>query len=176
MDNYLINQIKNMQGSLLGIGITSEKLKKAIKKNDKITLCNLLEENPKGLSKKKFGVLNKPRTVNIKKIKKVFRKKRTDNIICNMDTVKPFLKTFVRDSVYINKGKLYIYGDKELLKQAKEKYKRYTNDIKLKEEKGKYILIVNNENTKNNKIKDIGYWWKDTANSFIDMLTLILAN
>jgi len=176
MDNYLENQIKQMEGSLLGIGITSEKLKKAIEKNDKITICNLLEDSQKGLNKKKFNILNKPRTINIKKIKKVFRKKRVDNIICNLKTIKPFQKTFVRDSVYINKGKLYIYGDKDDLENIKEKYNRYTKEIQIKKERNNNILIVNNTNTKNNKLKDIGYWWKDTANSFLDFLTIILTN
>ena len=111
MIDYLQKQINNMEGSLLGIGITSDKLKKAIEKNDKITLCNLLEENTKKTKKKKFSVLNKPRTVNIKKIKKVFRKKRVDNIICNSKTIIPFQKTFVRDSVYINKN--YTFTEKK---------------------------------------------------------------
>ncbi len=176
MIDYLQKQINNMEGSLLGIGITSDKLKKAIEKNDKITLCNLLEENTKKTKKKKFSVLNKPRTVNIKKIKKVFRKKRVDNIICNSKTIIPFQKTFVRDSVYINKNKLYIYGKKEELETLKTKYNRYTKEVELKKEGNEYILIVNNKNTKNNKIKDIGYWWKDTGNSFLDFLTLILTN
>jgi len=121
MENYLLNQVKNMEGSLLGIGITSEKLKKAIQNNNKITICNLLEENTKGIGKKKFSILNKPRTINIKKIKKIFKKKRVDNIICNIDTIKKFQKTFIRDSVYINKNKLYIYGNKEDLENIKEK-------------------------------------------------------
>lgn len=176
MENYLEKQIKNMEGSLLGIGITSEKIKNAINKNDKITICNLLEENTKGIGKKKFSILNKPRTINIKKIKKIFRKKRVDNIICNIDTIKKFQKTFVRDSVYINKNKLYIFGDKEDLEIIKEKYERYTKDIELKKEGKEYILTINNENTKNNKLKDIGYWWIDTGNSFLDFLTLILTN
>ena len=176
MDNYLEKQIKNMSGSLLGIGITSEKLKNTINNNNKITICNLLEENSKSTNKKKFSILNKPRTINIKKIKKVFRKKRVDNIICNINTIKKFQKTFVRDSVYINKNKLYIFGDKQELETIKEKYERYTNEVELKKENKDYILIINNENTKNNKIKDIGYWWKDTATSFLDFLTLLLVN
>lgn len=176
MEIFLQNRIKNMTGSLLGIGITSEKLKNAITNNNKITLCNLLEDTPKGIGKKKFNIINKPRTINIKKIKKVFRKKRVDNIICNYNTIKQFQKTFVRDSVYINKGKLYIYGNKEDLENIKQKYERYTKDIELKNKNKDYILIINNENTKNNKIKDIVYWWIDTANSFIDFLTLILVN
>lgn len=176
MENYLLKEIKQMQGTLLGIGITSEKIKKAIENNKNITICNLLEKPEKQTNKKKLKIKNKTRTINIKKIKKTFRKKRIESIICNEEIITPFLKTFVRDSVYINKGKLYIYGKKQTLETIKEKYQRYTNDIQLIENKNSNILIINNKNTKNNKIKDIGYWWKDTATSFLDLLTLILTN
>jgi len=176
MENYLEKQIQKMHGTLLGIGISSEKIKKAIEENNNISICNLLEENTKGTKNKKFSILNKPRTINIKKIKKVFRKKRVDNIICDINVIKKYQKTFVKDSIYINKDKLYIYGDKNSLKEIKTKYQRYTTDIIL-EDKGKQsILIINNKNTKPNKIKDIGYWWLDTFNNFIEALTTILAN
>jgi len=176
MENYLENQIKNMNGSLLGIGLNSTKLKKAIEDNTNITICNLLEENEKGVNKKKFSILNKPRTINIKKIKKVFRKKRVDNIICNINTIIKYQKTFVRDSVYMNKYKIYIFGDKKSLKEIKNKYQRYTDNITLEDKGQQSVLIINTKEAKQNKIKDIAYWWLDTFNIFVDALTAILAN
>lgn len=175
MEKYLIKEIKQMEGSLLGIGLTSEKIKDAINKNDKILICNLLEENQKGKNSKLVAG-KKQRKVNIKKIRKTFRKKRTDNVICNLETVKKFLKTFVRDSVYINKGKLYIYGNKEEIENLKKKYERYTKDVEIITKEKQCILVVNNANTKTNKLKDMGYWWKDTGESFLDIMTMLLAN
>ena len=172
MEKFLLNEVKKMEGTLLGIGLVNEKIKTAISKNDKITICNILEENSKRKSKKLKA--NKTNiTVNIKKLRKTFHQKKTDNIICNLEVVEPYLKTFVRDSVYINRGKLYIYGKKEDLEKVKLKYMRYTDDIIINEEN---VLIVNNKNTKNNWFKDLGYWWKDTLDNLLDMLTLILAN
>ena len=176
MEKFIISQIKEMEGNLLGIGINNEKIKKAINKNNKINICNLLKKKKKGFGKHKLASNKHGRKVNIKKIKKVFRKKRVDNVICNLETVKPYLKTFVRDSVYINKGKLYIYGSFEDLNELTIKYQRYTKDIKIEKEGKVSILIVNNQNTKNNKLKDIGYWWADTFTAFVDFLTLILVN
>lgn len=176
MEKFLISEVKQMEGNLLGIGINSEKIKKAITNNNKITICNLLEEPSSGLKKHKLKSNKHGRKVNIKKIRKVFHKKRVDNIICNLETVKPYLKTFVRDSVYINKNKLYIYGNKKELETIIPRYQRYTKDIETKEEGQTTILIINNQNSKNNKLKDIGYWWLDTFNAFIDFLTLILVN
>lgn len=175
MEKYLIKEIKQMKGSLLGIGITSEKIKDAINKNDEILICNLLEETTK---RKNSNLVagKKQRKVNIKKLRKTFRKKRTDNVICNLETVKKFLKTFVRDSVYINKGKLYIYGDKEEIETLKKKYERYTKDIKIINKAKQSILVVNNTNTKNNKFKDICYWWQDFGQSTLEIITALLAN
>ncbi len=176
MEKFILKKIKTMQGSLLGIGIQSEKIKEAIQNNKNILTCYLLEESSSPLNKKKLKLKEKKRTINIKKIKKVFKKKRIDNIICSYQTIKPFLKTFVRDSVYINKGDLYIYGSKDDLYELKNKYQRYTTNIEIKEEKTTSVLIVNNQTTKNNRLKDIGYWWLDTGTAIADFLTMILVN
>ena len=176
MDEYLIKKIEKMEGSTVGIGINSQKIKNAIETNPKINIYHSLEASPKGINKKKFKMPSKLKKVNIKKIKKVFKKKRINNIICNYDTIKDFLKTFVRDSVYINKEKLYIYGKKTDLEPVINKYKRYTDKIELIEKKDQFLLIIDNTNTKNKKLEDIGYWWLDTINSLIDFLTIILAN
>ena len=173
MEN-LIEYIKKMDGSTVGIGIDNEKIKNAIQNNDNIKTCYLLEEGP-SFSKKKFKIFEKSKTVNIKKIKKVFKKKRIENLICNYKTIKPFLKTFVRDSVFINKGKLYIYMEEDY-EEIISKYKRYTNDIKIEKNKKQTLLIINNQNTVNKKTKDIKYWWKDTLNNIADVLTNILVN
>lgn len=175
MEKFLIQEIRQMQGSLIGFGITSEKMKQEIQDNDKINTCYLLDSTS-GFNKKKMKIFSKGKTINIKKIKKVFKKKRIDNIISNYETIKPFLKTFVRDSVYINKNKLYIYGTKEDYEDLIQKYKRYTDNIVVKKEKDYFIIIIDNKDTTNNKIKDIIYWWKDTFSSIADFLTLILVN
>ncbi len=178
--DFIIKEIKKMNGKFLGIGITSEKVKNEIISNNKLSFYELLEEpknklfNPKKLRKNNQKKIHKK--VNIKKIKKRYKKKKIDYIICNFHTISKFTKTFVRDSIYINKGYLYIYGTKEQLLSIKEKYLRYTNDIKLKKDKDIYVLIVNNTNTKNHKLKDIAYWWKDTITNILDFLTVLLVN
>ena len=117
MEKFILNEIKKMEGTLLGIGLHNEKFLSAIKKNKKIIICNFLNEPKKGFKKKKFQVNERSRTVNIKKLRKIFHRKKTDNIICNLKVIKPFLKSFVKDSVYINRKTLYIYGNKnEILK------------------------------------------------------------
>ena len=171
----LIEYVNKMQGTTVGIGINNEKIKSAIEKNKNIKTCYLLEETS-SFNKKKMKIFEKSKTVNIKKIKKVFKKKRIENLICNYKTISPFLKTFVRNSVFINKGKSYIYGKKENYDELINKYKRYTDDIKIEKNSDEFLIVINNQNTVNKKTKDIKYWWQDTLNNIADLLTNILVN
>lgn len=175
MEKFFVKEIRKMQGSLIAFGLTNDILKQEIEKNNNINTCYLLDSTS-NFNKKKLTIFNRGKTVNIKKIKRVFKKKRIDNVIANYQTIKPFLKTFIRDSVYINKNKLYIYGAEEDYEDLIQRYKRYTSEIEVKKEKDYFIIIIDNNNTTNNKIKDIIYWWKDTFTSIADFLTVILVN
>lgn len=177
MEEEIIKEIKRMSGSLLGIGIDDKSILDEIEKNDKIDLCYILSNNFGGTSKKRFNIFErgKRKTVNIKKLKKHFKKKSIDNIICNYNIVKPFYRPFVSNSVNINKGKLYLYGNKKDKEKIKEKYLRYTKDIKDIEIKNKFILIINNKKSKNT-YKDIIYKIKDFLEDTIDFLTDLLIN
>ena len=166
--------IKNMDGNVLGIGIENEHFISALDKNNKITICNLMNLNA-GKGKISSGKKNK--TINIKKIRKKFKKKRVDYIICNINDIKDFTKTFVKDSVYINKNKLYIYGDTsydyELLVK---KYKRYNTNINIDVDDSKFILTIDNSLSKTNFIKDTIYLIIDTINNLINLITNVLTS
>ena len=108
MEKNLKKIIKKAKGSLLGIGIENENLIDAINDNDDINVCYLLES--KGKKSGKLSFRGKHKKVNIKKLKKFFTKKRTNTIICNYKYIQKFMRHFVPGSVYINNGKLYIYG------------------------------------------------------------------
>lgn len=178
MKEKIIKELKKMEGSLLGIGIDDKLLLDIIEENDKIDLCYILSNKSNGESSKKFKLFKNGRnkTVNIKKLKKYFKKKSIGNVICDYNVLKKHIRSFIPGSVYINSGKLYIYGNVSELKELDEKYKRYTNDVKL-EKKGKsFLLIVDNSKTKNNFIKDILYQLSDLFNDGLDFLTELLSN
>lgn len=159
--------IKNLGGNVLGIGL-SEDLIKEIENNDKIINCNLL--NPYIKRKKKFSLFNK--TIKIKKIRKIFKKKKIDYIICNYDEINNYFNTFVKDSVYINKKKIYYFGnvDIELLKS---KYNRYDTKIIIK---NKNLIEIDTSKAKNNFFKDIYYRLKDFKDKLIELIGDILMN
>lgn len=159
--------IKNLGGNVLGIGL-SEDLIKEIENNDKIINCNLL--NPYIKRKKKFSLFNK--TIKIKKIRKIFKKKKIDYIICNYDEINNYFNTFVKDSVYINKKKIYYFGnvDIDLLKY---KYGRYDTNIIIK---NKNLIEIDNSKAKNNFLKDNYYRLKDFKDRLIELIGDILMN
>jgi len=167
MYKNLYSIISNMSGFVLTIG-TDEKLGKKIKDNDLITRCDILngfsknDKNDKSIKKKKI------KTINIKKLRKIYKKKKVDYIICNYEQISKYLKTFIKDSVYINKTKLYFYGevDKNIIK----KYERYNSNISIKEFKNTSIIEIDNTNSKTNFIKDLKYRIIDGFNSAIEFI------
>ena len=159
--------IKNLGGNVLGIGL-SEDLIKEIENNDKIINCNLL--NPYIKRKKKFSLFNK--TIKIKKIRKIFKKKKIDYIICNYDEINNYFNTFVKDSVYIKKKKIYYFGNVDI-DLVKYKYGRYDTNIIIK---NKNLVEIDNSKAKNNFLKDNYYRLKDFKDRLIELIGDILMN
>ena len=159
--------IKNLDGNVLGIGLT-EDLIKEIEDNDKIVNCNLLNSYIKG--KKKFSLFNK--TIKIKKIRKVFKKKKIDYIICNYDEINNYFNTFIKDSIYINKKKIYYFGNVDI-DFLKYKYGRYNTNIIIK---NKNLIEIDVSKAKNNFFKDNYYRLKDFKDKLVELIGDILMN
>ena len=88
------------------------------------------------------------------------------------------MKTFIRDSVYINRDVLYIYNIKndELKDDLIKKYKRYNTKIEVIKDKDYTILKIDNKKSKTNKIKDIKYSIIDAAISIFNIISDLLLN
>ena len=163
----LIKVIKNLDGKVLGIGL-NETLTKEIEENDKIIECNLLNSYVKG--KNKFSLFSK--TINIKKIRRKFKKKNIDYIICNYDEICKYFNTFIKDSIYINNKTIYYFGniDLELLKY---RYGRYKTNINIK---NRSLIEIDTSNAKNNFFKDFYYRIIDFKDRMIEIIGDILMN
>jgi len=166
MNKEILKIVDNFENNVLAIG-TSEKITNFINSNKKVLKFDLLEKTKKGI---KIKSQNKTKKVNIKKIRKIFKKKKTDFIICEYEIIRKYLNTFVKDSVYINKNKLYIYGTHEDIEFLIKRYKRYNVKVDLKQKKDYFILSIDNTLSKNNKIKDIGYLIIDTIEKIIEFI------
>lgn len=167
---------KCMSGNVLGIGVDA-KITEILEQNNLVTNCNLLNSYTKEInnSKNKKQRLKK---IRIKKLRKVFKKKKVDFIICNIEEIKKYLKTFIKDSVYINKDMLYIYNikDEELKNDLIRKYKRYNTIIEEINDNDTIILKIDNKNAQTHIIKDFIYLIIDTVLKLFDIISDLLLN
>ena len=162
------NELKKISGSVLGIGL-SENFQKTLEKNDKVLECYLLNsEGSSGEGSKGYSKI-----INIRKIRKVFREKRFDYIICNFEELKPYLRSFIKNSIYLNKNKIYFYNIKDFeLEELEKRYIRYGSNI----QKNKNIFIIDNNNAKTNIFKNTYFYFCDLVYDVIDFIGKLLVN
>ena len=162
----LISDLKNISkdvcGKVLVIGLENKTVEQVLDKNENITELYTMKFNGK------------------KKIKDKTRGRRgkVDYIICNIEDISKFLRTFIRDSVYINKTKLYIYGNKNNLDSEliEKRYKRYNTSITITEYNKDLIMEIDNSKAYNNKIKDMFYNISDIGYSIVNVIGDLLIN
>lgn len=173
----LKNISKNINGKVLVIGLENITVEQVLDKNENITELYTMKFNGKKKTKDKSGG-RRGKTISIKKIRKIFKKKRVDYIICNIEDISKFLRTFIRDSVYINKTKLYIYGTKENLdiELIEKRYKRYNTSIIVTKYNKDLLIEIDNTNAYNNKIKDMFYNICDIGYNMVNTIGDLLIN
>lgn len=166
---------KCLSGNVLGIGVDF-KISDLLSSNDRVLECNLLDSSSGG-SKGSFSS-SKLKKINIRKLRKVFKKKKVDFILCNVDCIKKYFKTFVKDSIYINKDMLYIYNvsDLDVIDELEHKYKRYNVSIEKLKDGKTYILKIDNKKSKTNFFKDCFYFIIDTIVGILNALSNLLLN
>ena len=169
MKNELKNIVKKFNGKVISIGL-SEEFCDIIEKNEGVLFYDILDNKNDSNGKRKFFG-NK--SININKIRKRYKKKKIDYIICDYKVIEPYIKKFVKNSVYINKNKLYFYGEVDVDLITK-KYGRYDTKIVVKEYKNTCIVEIDNTKSKNKRIKEIFYSIKDNIEAFIDIAGDIL--
>lgn len=168
MNKKLKEIINKLNNNVLVIDL-DEDLLNLLEKNKNIVECVNLSS--KG-GKKKFS-LSKSKTIKIQKIRKYFKKKKIDYIICNYDSIDKYLNTFVKDSVYLNNNKLYLFGNIDI-DLIEKRYKRYNTKIEVYSFKNTYIVEIDNTNSKNNFIKDFLYQIVDVTNNILEIVGDIL--
>ena len=178
MNKDLTKIIKKLSGSVLSIGLDdtlNEELEcnKNIEELDEINIIS----KKNGSIKTNKQIKMKSKKINIKKLKKIYNKKKTNYIICNYEIIKRYMRYFVKDSVYINNKTLYLYGSSvKETKQIIKKYKRYNVLIKPTEKDNYFILEIDNTNSKNNVFKEIFYFIYDTLELISDLIGNFLIN
>lgn len=166
--NKLIKIIENLEGSLILIGNFDIKVFETIKNNNKfskIDHLNNLENLKKSLSKEKA------RELNIKKFKKFFKKKNTDNIICEFKDIYQYLNYFISISIYLTKESIYyLYENSDQKDLLISRYKRYKVTI----DNENNILKIDVRNAKNIFFLDKIYFIIDNFSTFLDKISHFL--
>ena len=164
--NNLEKEIKNMSGNVLAIGSFDEKIIKQFIKNKKITDCNIIGDS-KVTDDYTCGKTKKIRLSRLRKLKH----KRINYLICNYD-IEKYIKTFIKDSIYITKD--YIYFIVKKTPKLKELYNRYDvtiEEIKLDKE---ILLKIDVTKAKNNVFKEAFYSVVDFIKEVIELITNLL--
>lgn len=147
--------IEKLKGNVLIIGIKDENVIQKIEENSNIQTCYFLNACKKEKNENKEK--KQTRNFNIHYLRKKFRKKKIDDILCHVDDIYPYLKSFVKDSVYINRGYLYLYGESTTydLEKTVKKYEKYHASVTVTTEKNFFFMTVSNQKSKTNRWKDM---------------------
>ena len=126
INNELKQIVKKVNGKLLMIGNYSDDVNNFILNNKGILFCEqLTNKNNKFSTSKDRG---KSKKVNIKKIRKRYKKNGLDYLFVEEEQIKDFKNTFIKDSIYIVKNKIYFIKTKES-ERIISRYYRYSKNI-----------------------------------------------
>ncbi len=155
--NELKLQINHMDGNILLIGNYDEEIQQLLLKKDIILSCDQLLKKER--YKNNFSYKGeKTKKLNIKNLRKKYKKKGLNYMIVNAEDIMPYKNRFVRDSIYITKKSIYLIGNEDVLLVM---YKRYSKQIEKIECLDGVIIKIDVSKSKSNKIKDFLYFVKD---------------
>lgn len=161
-----------LSGNILSIGFrTDSEFIKKLYENKKITQIYTLlnkKENSKFKKKKLFG----NRTINIKKLKKVFKKKKIDYTFIELSSVDKFLYSVVKNSIDITNKNIYILLDNKRIDEEvlMKRYSRYGCKCSIKNN----ILNIDCKNIKTNKFKNFIFFMRDLNYDLQEIIAFIL--
>ena len=173
----LFEAAKTINGKVVCIGVKDEKLLKLLSKNkdaDIFTITRII--NRSLFFRNKKATLPDGKKINIRKIKKAFKKKSVDYVICDLNEIEDYFKYFISNSVVINSKMLYIYGSSNYIdpKVLGRRYERYNAEVEVIVNNDDFVIIVNNERSKTNWFKDIIYFIVDTCHNIGDFISAAL--
>jgi len=122
-------------------------LNKVILNNNNILSCDVFSVNNDNSSKKKNkGELDKKidKQISLREINKEYDKKELDYIFCDIEVIKKEINYFIKNSLYLSKNRIFIYGNKEDydVETIIERYKKYHLQMNIKEKNDTYILEI----------------------------------
>ena len=175
----LISEIKDFKGNTLLLGVDDNKIFDSLKKNKNISLYEIEVYTKRNFFKRDKAKENETgKRVNIKKFRKIFKRKSIDNIIINLDNMYDYYKYVASNSIYVCNNKIYIYGNKELVTTSSivKKFNRYNTKIEVITKDDMYLVIIDSACAKYNLFKEKFYIVIDTFINLGDMISYFLTS
>ncbi len=175
----LFDEFRKLEGNVLCIEINDDKVMSKLNKNDKISIYELYRNKKQGLFKKRKRIKTKGgKSVNIKKFRKIFKKRSIEYIVINIDNIFDYYKFLVSNSIYICNTKVLVYGTSKYIDAdvIAKKFKRYDVQITNFKEDNKYLCVVDVSKAKFSRLKEKFYIMIDTFINIGDMISYILTS
>lgn len=173
----IIDAAKKLDGKVVCVGVKDREILSALSRNSNADIFTIDRIIYKSLFfKNKKAYLPDGKKINMKNIKKVFKKKSVDYVICDLNEIYEYFKYFLSNSVIINKKTLYIYGTSRFIdpKVLASRYHRYGATTETIIDGDEFIIIVDNSTSKTNWFKDKWYLMVDTFHNMGDMISTSL--
>jgi hypothetical protein len=172
MINKIKNKLKQIQGNVLCIGVSDEKLIKEIEKNKKIKTCDSIHNiKNKPKTQRKLIMKRQLITINIFKLKKTYKKTKLNYIFCNINDSFEYLEYILKDSLILIENECIFYGDISYLEELNEKLKRY--HCKIRTEKDKLMFMIVLSKIKTTTLKNNCYFILDKSEKIVDKISKI---
>lgn len=175
----LYDELKDIKGNVLCICVSDNKIMKLLNKSNDVNLFEFnRNEKRKLFSKRKKVKLNNEKKVNIKKFRKIFKKKKIDYIIIDVNNIYDYFKYMASNSIYVCKKKIYLYGKSDFISadSVSKKFKRYNANVESIQIDDEYLVVANVKNSKYSRFKEIFYLFIDTFINLGDMITFLLTS
>ena len=128
LNNELKKILSEIQGNILMIGNYDGKITDIINENNNILFCDILSNTDDNRLVKNNDV-KKQKKVNIRKLKKRYKKNKLDYLIVDEEQIKDYKNIFVKDSIYIASKKIYIIPSDQNV--TLRMYRRYSKKINI---------------------------------------------
>ncbi len=176
----LADIVKTFTGNVLCLGVHEDSVLKNLGYNTKASVYTIERNFKKGIfsrgKKAKVAQDEKGKKINMKKLRKTFKKKSVDYIVCDISEIYDYFKYFIYDSVVINKKKLYLYGNSKYIdpQELAKRFKRYHANAVVSSVDNEFIIAVDNEFSRGNWFKAKWYVIIDTFHNMGDMISAAL--
>ncbi len=142
IEKILISEIKKAKGNLLGIGEFNESIIDSIENNKNIFFCDILSNmGSTGTDDSKI----KNTIITVEEIKKRYKRKHINYVICNFEDIKECFHIFFKDIFKIYNDKLYLIVNKKSNIELDRKLNKLAIKFIKKEDKDTYLYIVDSK-------------------------------